>query len=112
MRLCFPLTRRVVPVTPREWQLLDVSGNYDLSPEDANQWQVTDNVMGKSVELQLNLVVLKFQQLFPACAKMFDVFTEPQPLILCQFEKFEHLNKLRWYPQQPQRCIFTNLSGA
>ena len=28
------------------------------------------------------------------------------------FYALEKLNKLRWYPQQPQRFIFTNLSEA
>ena len=51
---------------------------YDLNPEDPNQWEVTDGIMAKSVELQLNLLLLSYGG--NVCDKMFEVFAESQTL--------------------------------
>eukprot|EP00435_Cladocopium_sp_Y103_P049461 s508_g14.t3 len=53
--------------------------NFDLNPDDASQWELTDNVLAKSMELQVNLLVLKYDRPWgpgATCGKMFDIFAE------------------------------------
>lgn len=52
-------------------------GIIDLDPNNANQWGLPDGLMRKSMELQLNLVVLKYTKPWGStCDKMFDIFAE------------------------------------
>ena len=61
---------------PRQYP--DADWPYDLNPEDPNQWEVTDGIMAKSVELQLNLLLLSYGGRW--CDKMFEAFAESQTL--------------------------------
>ncbi|CAE7491738.1 vwkA [Symbiodinium microadriaticum] len=46
--------------------------NWDQHPDDPKQWQPTDELLAKSVELRINLVCLDYG----LCSKMFGIFKE------------------------------------
>ena len=45
--------------------------NWDNLPDDPRQWQLTDELLAKSVELRINLVCLEYRA---CCSKMFGTF--------------------------------------
>lgn len=52
---------------------------HDLDPENDRQWEYTDALIARSVELRLNFVVLKHDKLWGnTCDKMFEVIADSQ----------------------------------
>jgi len=59
--------------------LIRVSNPYDDYPDDANQWETTDRIMAKSLQLNLNFVLLEYAfgcSNWLPLGKMFQVFSD------------------------------------